>query len=132
MLVEQRLQQLGDRAPSLVAPHEHHRLPRVVVERANAIVFGRLGRGVHHHLLARWTPPGTPRRQPTHVALVGVGEDRVRCEAVARIVNRLFFPAYSGSGLLMVCCGRLSTMSPAFRRRRPVSTPTPLPASPPT
>lgn len=78
VLVQQGLEQLGDFAPPLVAPHQDHRLAHVVIDRPNAIVFGRLGRGGDHHLLPFRTPQRLARREPTDVELVRVVEDIAR------------------------------------------------------
>jgi hypothetical protein len=44
---------------------------------------------------------------PADVELVGVVEDLARFQAAAGRLDRPFFRAYSGSGLVIVGCGRL-------------------------
>ena len=78
VVVQQGLEQFGDFAPPLVPPEEHHGFAGMVVDRANAVVFGRLGRGGDHHLLAFRTPQRFERRQPTDIEFVRVVEDIAR------------------------------------------------------
>jgi hypothetical protein len=115
MLVHERLQQFGDLAAPFVPAQEHDRLAGMIVHGADAEVSRRLSRRKDHDLLPFRAPQRAQGRQPTHVELIGVVEDVTGLQLVACLFDRLFFTAYSGSGLVMVCWGRLSTMSAALR-----------------
>jgi hypothetical protein len=73
VFVQERFQQLGDRFATLVALQEDHGFPGVLVDGADAVGLGRLGRGRDHHVLPLGAPHGPERREPPQGALVGVG-----------------------------------------------------------
>src|SRR5215217_1697526 len=127
MLLQQRLQQFGDLTPALTPTDEDHRLAGMVVDRSDAVALFGLGWRLDHHLLALRSPHRLEGGHPAQVELVGVVEDLSRSEVVASLFNRLFLRAYSGSGLVMVCWGRLSTIPAAFRCTRTVSYSTRMP-----
>src|SRR5690606_25288234 len=118
---QERFEEFGHFAPPLVPTHEHHRLPRVVVHRAEAVVPRRLPRRWDHHLPPLRAPHRPERGAPGDVELVGVVERLPRLQAVALLFNRLFLSSYSGSGLVTLCWGRESTTPPSLRSRRTVS-----------
>src|ERR671912_105417 len=89
--------------------------------RADAVALLGLGGRRDHHLLAFGTPYRLQCRHPTQVELVGVVEAIARPEAVPCSLDRLFLSAYSGSGLVIVCWGRLRTMPAVFRCARTLS-----------
>ena len=93
----------------------------MVVHRSDAVTLFGLGGSGDHNLLAFRSPYRLEGRHPTQVELVGVVEMISRPEAVAGLFDRLFLKAYSGSGLVMVCWGRLRTIPAAFRCTRTVS-----------
>src|SRR5215210_7494040 len=99
----------------------------MVVDRADAVSPGGLGGRRDHHLPALRAPYGLQSRHPAQAELVRVVETIARFEPVAGFFDRLFLRAYSGSGLLIVCWGRLSTMPWAFRCSRTVSYSTRMP-----
>src|SRR5258708_5673810 len=127
VFLHQGVQQLSDLFAPLVPLQEDHRFPRVIVHGANAVVLGRLSWGGDHHLLSLGAPHGSECGEPTEIELIGVIEDIPGAQVVAGCFNRLFFTAYSGSGLLMVCWGRLNTISAALRWTRTVSFSTRIP-----
>ena|SRR5215208_7685796 len=97
------------------------RLATVVVHRSDAVTPGGLDRCLDHHLLSLGAPHGSQRWHPAQVELLSVVEDISCSEIVACFFDRLFLRAYSGSGLVMVCWRRLSTILAAFRCTRTVS-----------
>jgi hypothetical protein len=54
---------------------------------------------------------------PADVELISIVEGLARLQVIAGVFNRLFLSAYSGSGLVIVCCGRLNAILPASRMR---------------
>jgi hypothetical protein len=106
---------------ALVALHQDPRFARMILPRADPVVPGGLRGSRDQHRLALRTPLRAPGRPPTPVELIGRGADLSRSEPVTGVFTRLFFPRSSGSGLLMGCWGRLSTLSAALRGPRPVS-----------
>ena len=58
MLLEQGLEPFGALLAPFMAPEEYHRLPGMIIDGTNAIVFGRLSWGRNHHLLAFRAPHG--------------------------------------------------------------------------
>src|SRR5215211_748061 len=121
MLLQKRLQKFGDLGAALATADQHHRLAGVVVDRPDAVALFGLGWGLDHHLLALGAPHRLEGRHPAQVELVCVVEMIPRLQPVAGFFDRLFLRAYSGSGLVMVCWGRLKTMPSAFRCTRTVS-----------
>src|SRR5262245_2965693 len=99
----------------------------MVVDRPNAIVSGGLSRCRDHYLLSLGTPQRPQGRKPTHIEFVRIIKDGSRFQVIAGLLNRLFFTRYSGSGLLILCWGRLSTISACFRWTRTVSAATRIP-----
>src|SRR5512139_1654116 len=110
-----------------MASEQHYRLTGMIIDRANAVALVRLSRGRNHDLLALWAPHRSQGRHPREVELIRIIEDLLRFQGRTGVFNRLFLTAYSGSGLLIVCCGRLMTMSAAFRWHRTVSASTRIP-----
>lgn len=121
MLVDQRLQQFGDFSAALAPPKQDDRLAGMVIDSAQAITPIRLPGCRDHHLLAFRAPESTQGGQPTDIELVRVVEHIAWFQVIARFFDRLFFTWYSGSGLLILCWGRLSTMSAFLSNRRTVS-----------
>ena len=72
---------------------------------------------------------------PADVEPVGVAEGIARAQAAAGRLDRPFSNAYSGSGLLIMCCGRLKAMPPSHKRRQTLTFSTtsapPIPAKTP-
>jgi len=122
MSIKQGLQQFGHLAAAFVAPGDHYCLTRIPIDCAEPIVARGLHRRCNHHLLAFGTPHGTQGRQPADIELVGVVEDFAGPYAGAGVFDRLFLSAYSGSGLVILCCGRLSAMSAARSSRNTLGT----------
>jgi hypothetical protein len=130
MLLQERFQQFGRLASALASTDEDHRLASVVVDRPDAVALflGWAGVGI----ITCW-PFGL------HIALrvgiqlrlelLGIVEDVCRSEVVAGLFERLFLRVYSGSGLVMVCWGRLKTIPAAFKCSRTVSYSTRMPVS---
>ena len=128
MLLQQRFEQLGDLGATLTPADQDDRLASMVVHRPDAVALFGLGGRRDYHLLALRTPHGLEGGHPAQVELVGVVEVISRFEyAVAGLFDHLFLRAYSESGLLMVCWGRLSTIPAAFRCIRTVSYSTRMP-----
>jgi hypothetical protein len=115
VLIQQGLQQLGYLPPALPASEEHHRLPGMVIDGPDTIVFSGLSWCGDHDLLAFGTPHGPQGGQPTEVEFIGVIKDFFCLQAISGFLNRLFLTRYTGSGLLILCWGRLSTMSASSR-----------------
>jgi hypothetical protein len=90
VLGEQRLQELGDLAPSLVRSGNDDRLARVPVNRAQPIAPRRLPGCGDHHLLAFGAPHRPQGRVPADVELISIVEDRDRLRPVASLFDRLF------------------------------------------
>jgi hypothetical protein len=121
MFVDQGLQPFGDLPATFAVPEQHPGFARMVVDGAQAIPFIRLtGRG-HHDVLTPRAPHGAQGRQPTDIECVSSVKHRTGLQMVAGVLDRLFFTEYSGSGLLIVWWGRLSTMPAGFSARRTVS-----------
>ena len=78
MVIDQRLQQVSNFTPPLMPSEEDDRLPGVVIDRANPVVFRRLTGGENAYLLAFGTPERFERRQPRDVELVRVVEGIAR------------------------------------------------------
>ena len=127
VLVQERLQQCRDLPTPFVGFAQDHGLSRMVIDGANALALRGLAWRGDHHLLAFRTPHGFEGRQPGEIARIGIVKDLPGLQAIAGRFHRLFFPWYSGSGLLMVCWGRLKTMSASCRCRRTVSASTRMP-----
>src|SRR5260370_6674276 len=121
VFLHQSVQQLGDLFAPLAPLQEDHRFPAVIVHGSNAVVLRWLSGGGNHHLLSLGAPHGPQRGKPTEIELIGVIEHIPSFQFVAGCFNRLFFTAYSGSGLLIVWWGRLNTISAALRWTRTVS-----------
>src|SRR3954462_936807 len=99
----------------------------MVVDRSDSVALFRLGGRWDHNLLAFWSPYRLQGWHPAQVELVGVIEVLSRGETVAGLFDRLFLRAYSGSGLVMVCWGRLKTIPVAFKCTRTLSQVTRMP-----
>ena len=121
MFLEQRFEQLSDLGAALASTDEDDRLAGVVVHRAYAVALSGLGWRWDHHLPPFRAPHRLEGGHPAQVELVGVVEDIARFETAAGFFDRLFLRAYSGSGLVMVCWGRLKTIPAAFRCTRTLS-----------
>src|SRR5262249_45922227 len=121
VFLHQSIQELGDLLAALVPLQEDHCFPSMIVDGANAVVLGGLSRSGNHHLLPFGAPHRPQRGKPTEIEFIGVIEDIPRFPMVSGRFNRLFFTTYSGSGLLIVCWGRLKTISAAWRWTRTVS-----------
>jgi hypothetical protein len=121
VLVHQSLQQFGHFATALSAPKQNDGFTRVIIHGTQPVASVGLTRGGDHHLLAFGAPQRSQGWQPTDVKFIGVVKDIPWFQAVSCVFNRLFFTWYAGSGLLILCWGRLSTMSAFFSTRRTVS-----------
>jgi hypothetical protein len=127
MSVKQSLQQLSHLAASFASSDQHEGFSRMVVDCTKTIAFPGLSGRRDHHLLALPAPHRSERWQPADVELVGVVEHLTWLQSIPRVLNRLFLTLYSGSGLLMVCWGRLSTIPAFFSSLRTVSSETRMP-----
>ena len=126
-LSTKRLEEFGNVLAAFVPLHQHHGLARMIIHRPQPIAFrGGAGRW-NHDLLSLGTPHLAQRRVPTHIEFVGIVKDFIAFQVVTRFFNRLFLTWYSGSGLLILCCGRLITIPAALRCSRTVSIPTRIP-----
>jgi hypothetical protein len=129
MLLQQCFEQLGSLPPALAATEQDHRLAGVVVDRPDAVSLGVGWVGVS--IITCSGPWGSTSpaasASSSQVELVGVVEVIFWFEALAGFFDRLLLRAYSGSGLVMVCCGRLCTIPAAFRCTRTVSYSTRMP-----
>ena len=127
MPVDQGLQQFGDLLAPLAAAEQHDGFDCMIVDGAQPIALVRLPWGRNHDLLTSRTPQGAQGGQPTEIEFVSIVKHLTSFQMVAAVFNRLFFTAYSGSGRLIVCWGRLRTMSACFSARRIVSSETRMP-----
>src|SRR5918993_2728933 len=126
---QELLQKLGHLAPPLAPARDDDSLAAVPVDRAQAVAPGWLRGGGDHHLPPDEAPHGPDRRVPADVELVGVVEGLARLQAATGRFDRPFFSAYSGSGLVMVCCGRLRRIPPSRSRRQTLAPLTRIPVS---
>src|SRR5258707_6932155 len=127
VFLQECFQERRDLFAALVPLQEHHRFPTVLVHGSTAVVLGRLSGGGNHHRLSLGAPHRPQRGEPTEIELIRVIEDIPRFPVVAGRFTRLFLSAYSGSGLLIVCWGRLNTISAAWRWTRTVAFSTRIP-----
>ena len=127
VLLQERVQQCRALATPFVRCAQDHGLSCMVIDGANTRALRGLAWRGDHHLLACRTPQGFAGRQPGQIARIGRGKDLPWLQAIAGRFNRLFFPWYSGAGLLILCWGRLKTMSASCRCRRTVSAATRMP-----
>lgn len=114
MPLHERLQQFGDLSTAFMQPEADHRFARVLVHRPDPVVLVGLAWGRNHHLLPFRAPHGAPGGEPAQMKRIRIIEHFAWFQAITGRFNRLFFPRYSGSGLVIVCWGRLSTISPDF------------------
>ena len=121
MLVQQRLQQLGHFLASLSFADQDNSLSAMIVDGPQPVMHLGLSWGRDPHLLPFGAPHRSQSGQPAHIELVGIVEHLPWLQSVSGFFDLLFFTWYSGSGLLMVCCGRLNTISSLASSRRTVS-----------
>ena len=121
VFLKQSLKQLRNLSATLVALELHNGFPRMIVNRANAVILVGLPRSGNHHLLAFRTPHRMQGGKPTEIKLILIIEHLTGLQVITGLFNRLFFSRYSGSGLLIVCCGRERTISASASTRRTVS-----------
>jgi hypothetical protein len=96
----------------------------MIVDGAQPTPLVRLPRGGDHDLRPPRAPQGTQGGPPTDSECVRVVKHLTRFQVGAGVRNRLFLPAYSGSGLLICCGGRRRTRPACCRARRTVSSET--------
>ena len=121
MLREDCVQQFGNFTTTFVRAKERNGFPRMIVHGTQTIAFRWLSRRGNHDLLSARTPQRAQRWKPAEIKFVGVIKNLANVQMITRFLDRLFFSSYSGSGLVILCCGRLITMSFCFKSRRRVS-----------
>src|SRR5713101_79181 len=121
VLVHQSLQQFGHFTTALSSLEQNDGFTRVIIHGTQPVSTVRLTWGGDHHLFTFGAPQCPQGRQPTDIEFIGIIEYVALFQLVAGVFNRLFLTRYSGSGLLILCWGRLSTMSAFFSTRRTVS-----------
>jgi hypothetical protein len=127
MLLDQGLPPLGDLPAPFAEAEEHGGFASLVMDRTQAIPLVRLPGGGNYNLLTARTPQGAQGGQSADIEFVRVVKHLAGVQMVEGLFNRLFCSAYSGSGLLIWCWGRLSTMPACFSTRRTVSSETRMP-----
>jgi hypothetical protein len=127
MRVDQGLQPCGDLPATFAAAAEYAGFAGLVIDGAQALALVWLPWSGKHDVLAPRAPQGAQGGQPTGRKFVRRVKHLAGFQLVASVFNRLFFPVYSGSGLLSWCWGRLSPMPACFSARRPVSSETRMP-----
>jgi hypothetical protein len=129
MFLQKGFQEFGDFFTPLVSAYENDGFSGMVVDSPDAIVLLGLAWSWDHDLLSFWAPHRNQGWQPGQVEFISVIKHFLRFQVVSDVFDRLFLTLYSGSGLLMVCCGRLKTIPPALSTRRTVSVETRNPVS---
>jgi hypothetical protein len=110
MRVQNRLQPFSDLTPPLRLTEKDPRFPRMIIDGPSAIALLRLARGWEHPLLPQPTPQRWSGWQPTDLEFVRLVKHLACFHAISRRFDRLFLTSSSGSGRLMLGCGRLKTM----------------------
>ncbi len=129
VFIEQPLPSFGNFAAALVAAKEDLGFGGVVVDGADAGVLGWLtGRRDHDRLSLR-PPHSVQGREATDVEFSRIIKVVSWLHAGAGSFDRLFLTRYSGSGRLILGCGRLSTISGFARCKRTVSASTRMPVT---
>jgi len=90
VFIDQSLQQFGNFASPFALAKNHFCLPRVVIDRADAVVPGRLPWYWDHDLLSFRRPQRLQGGQPTDIELVGIIEHISRFSS-SRIASTVFF-----------------------------------------
>ncbi len=122
-----RLPAIRNLLSPLSSTNDHHRSSPMIVDRSQTIMHFGLSQRWDHQLLPFRAPHLAQSRQPTDIELIRIVKDFVSLHPISSFINRLFLIWYSGSGLEIVCCGRLNAISSFANSRRIVSSETRMP-----
>jgi hypothetical protein len=124
MVVDHGLQPFGDLLATFAASEQHDGFARIIIDGAQTRALVRLPWGGDHDVLTSRTSQGAQGGQPADMACVRIGKHLTGFQVVAGLCKRRFLSAYSGSGRLIWCWGRLSTTPACVKARRTVSSET--------